>query len=389
MALRLTRQPASSPHPVSHALVVCLLVGALPYNGGALTQALELDEGANDHRSAWSYQPIQAVETSPPALALDPLADQSAIGGPQSASRGVRSYTVQRGDTLWSVARRFRLRTETLIWANDLGESDLLLIGTELVIPPADGVLHRVNPSDTVAELAWYYGSDVEEAIRVNALEPPYIIVVGRKLLLPNGRMPSQAARNPGAEPQATEEQAVAHNSAPTVGEVVAAARTSLPRPFGATAEQASFILSAAQAARASQRETGVPASTTIAQAILETFWGSSRLARESNNYFGIKAKERPGPAGVVWLDVWEVVGGVNVTRPEPFRAYNTVEESFIDHGRFFRRNSRYAAALAARYDPKQFAHEISRAGYATDPGYATKLIGLMDRFNLYAYDQA
>jgi flagellar protein FlgJ len=125
----------------------------------------------------------------------------------------------------------------------------------------------------------------------------------------------------------------------------------------------------------------------TIAQAILESYWGSSRLAREANNFFGIKAQTKNGPAGAVWFDVWEVMGGRNVFRSEAFRAYNTIAESFIDHGRFFLENGRYSAAMAARNDPKQFAREINRAGYATDPGYAAKLIGLMDRYDLYRYD--
>jgi hypothetical protein len=153
-------------------------------------------------------------------------------------------------------------------------------------------------------------------------------------------------------------------------------------------AEQAAFIRTAAEAARLTEEQTGVPASVTIAQAILESSWGSSRLARENNNYFGIKAKGRLGPASVVWYDVWEVIDGADVVQRQPFRAYHTAAESFIDHGRFFLRNRRYADALAVRDDPRQFAREIDLAGYATDPDYSDKLIALMDRFNLYAYDQ-
>lgn len=160
-----------------------------------------------------------------------------------------------------------------------------------------------------------------------------------------------------------------------------------LPEPTGATRGQAHFILTAAEAARASQRVTGVPASVTIAQAILESAWGGSKLASDGNNYFGIKARDRGGTAGVIWFDTWEVIGGRNVIQHEPFRAYSSAADSFIDHGRFFLENARYAAALAARDDPRQFAREINRAGYATDPNYAPKLIALMDRFDLYSYD--
>jgi hypothetical protein len=155
----------------------------------------------------------------------------------------------------------------------------------------------------------------------------------------------------------------------------------------GPTREQTAFIQMVAEPARQSQRATGVPASVTIAQAILESSWGESRLAWENNNYFGIKAWGRPGSAGEAWYDVWEVVDGEDVIQSEPFRAYNELAESFVDHGRLFQRSRRYAAALAVRDDPRQFAYEISQAGYATDPGYASKLIDLMDRFKLYAYD--
>jgi hypothetical protein len=162
-----------------------------------------------------------------------------------------------------------------------------------------------------------------------------------------------------------------------------------LPRPTGANGSEASFILTAAAAARVSQRETGVPASVTIAQAILESSWGKSRLSKDNNNYFGIKARDGADPSQVAWYDTWEVVDGENISVQAPFRAYQNAADSFVDHGRFFIRNSRYRPALAVKDDPQQFAAEISRAGYATDPDYAPKLIRLMDRFNLYAYDLA
>src|SRR4029077_1102180 len=85
---------------------------------------------------------------------------------------------------------------------------------------------------------------------------------------------------------------------------------------------QEQFIGSIAEAAVESADATGVPASVTIAQAILESYWGSSRLAREANNYFGIKAQTHGGSAGSVWFDVWEVIGGRNIMQSQAFRAY-------------------------------------------------------------------
>ena len=61
--------------------------------------------------------------------------------------------------------------------------------------------------------------------------------------------------------------------------------------------------------------------------------------------------------------------------------------ESFVDHGRFFLENARYAVAMRNTNDPRKFARLIQQAGYATDPSYADKLIRLMERYNLFAYD--
>lgn len=157
-------------------------------------------------------------------------------------------------------------------------------------------------------------------------------------------------------------------------------------RAIGTPSEQA-FISGIARPAQDSQRVTGIPASVTIAQAILETYWGTSFLARDANNYFGIKAHRRGGTDGVVWIDAWEVENGKNVVRQEPFRKYSSVTDSLVDHGRFFHENSRYAHALEARADAREFARRINTAGYATDPAYSSKLIALMERFALFDYD--
>jgi flagellum-specific peptidoglycan hydrolase FlgJ len=149
------------------------------------------------------------------------------------------------------------------------------------------------------------------------------------------------------------------------------------------------FIEAVGAAARRSQRSTGVPASVTIAQAILESDWGRSRLTREANNLFGIKALSGPGPAGTVDLVTWEHIGDLDSVVQAPFRAYHSLEESVADHGAFFLRNGRYADALAVAADPQAFARAINQAGYATDPNYAAKLIRLMDRYDLYRFDRS
>ncbi|MBI4494517.1 MAG: glycoside hydrolase family 73 protein [Chloroflexi bacterium] len=183
---------------------------------------------------------------------------------------------------------------------------------------------------------------------------------------------------------------AAAHLLGVTADPAAAARSEPLPAPAAtsvASSKQEQFFETYAAAAIESMQSTGVPASVTLAQAALESAWGASRLARQANNFFGIKGSGKPGSAGVVWMNTWEVLQGRSITVRAPFRAYYSVAESFTDHGRLFIENWRYARAMAVSADPKAFAREIARAGYATDPSYAQKLTQLMDRYDLYRFD--
>jgi hypothetical protein len=150
---------------------------------------------------------------------------------------------------------------------------------------------------------------------------------------------------------------------------------------------ESEFINLVGEAAQRSYKATGVPASVSVAQAILESDWGRSRLTRQANNLFGIKALGTPGTAGMVNLATWEHLDGSDVVLQQPFRAYYTLEESVVDHAQFFIRNRRYADAMAVSNDARAFARAIQADGYATDPSYADKLIQLMDRYSLYRFD--
>ncbi len=134
--------------------------------------------------------------------------------------------------------------------------------------------------------------------------------------------------------------------------------------------------------AREASKRSGVPASIILAQAALETGWGSSTIG-DAKNLFGIKGT---GPAGSIRVPTEEVINGRRVTINDNFRKYNSWQESIEDHGRLLQ-NSRYARAMAVKNDPDQFARELQRAGYATDPEYASKLISIMKSNNLYQYN--
>jgi LysM repeat protein len=269
-------------------------------------------------------------------------------------------YRVEPGDTLHEVAQRFGISMDTLLWANSLPDPDRLLPEQELTVLPVSGVVHTVDEGETPAMLAERYGVDAATLVEANALSEPDALEPGARLLIPDGR-PLQ--------------------SKPWVNRV--------PWPAPGTGERfkQQFVEAAAAVAQENQRRTKVPASVAIAQAINETGWGASRLAREGNNYFGIKGRNSEGTAGVVWMNTWEVLNGRNVIRNEPFRAYNTPEESFFDYGLFFLSNRRYHPALALVDDPHAFIQAIAAAGFATDPVYAGKIIRMMDLYNLYQYD--
>lgn len=123
-----------------------------------------------------------------------------------------------------------------------------------------------------------------------------------------------------------------------------------------------------------SQRSTTIPALATITQAGLESGWGKFA---PKHNYFGIKASQGwTGPTQL--LDTTEYYNGQPVKIKALFRAYPSAAAGFADHGRFFLVNPRYKTALQYRDNNIQFVKEIAKAGYATDPKYADKMIQAM-----------
>ena len=127
-------------------------------------------------------------------------------------------------------------------------------------------------------------------------------------------------------------------------------------------------------AALACQRRTGVPAAVTLAQAALETGYGSSTI-HDSKNLFGIKGS---GPAGSVRALTHEVVGKRRVAVMANFRKYDTWEQSLDDHASLLAGAPQYARAMGVSNDPEAFARELERAHYATGARYAESLIKIM-----------
>ncbi|MCQ2266843.1 MAG: glucosaminidase domain-containing protein [Bacteroidaceae bacterium] len=139
-----------------------------------------------------------------------------------------------------------------------------------------------------------------------------------------------------------------------------------------------SYITQYAPTAQAQMQRYGIPASITLAQALLESAAGQSYLANKANNHFGIKVTtDWTGPYVVKDDD-----------KPnEKFRAYNSPSESYEDHSKFLKRSRYQPLASLPVDDYKGWAHGLKACGYATNPTYAEKLIRLIEQYDLHQYD--
>ena len=127
------------------------------------------------------------------------------------------------------------------------------------------------------------------------------------------------------------------------------------------------------------QRNFGIPASITLAQGLLESGAGQSRLATGANNHFGIKCHRAWRGSRTFHND----------DRPnECFRAYDRVEDSFKDHGQFLQQPRYRSLQRLEPTDYKGWARGLQKAGYATDRGYANKLIKIIEDYQLYLIDE-
>lgn len=124
----------------------------------------------------------------------------------------------------------------------------------------------------------------------------------------------------------------------------------------------------------------GIPASITMAQGILESDSGNSHLSRSSNNHFGIKCKKN-------WKG--DRVYHDDDAKGECFRAYPSVEASYLDHAEFLDSSPRYDSLFAyPSTDYRSWARGLKAAGYATAPDYAERLVKIIEQHKLYLLDK-
>lgn len=141
---------------------------------------------------------------------------------------------------------------------------------------------------------------------------------------------------------------------------------------------QEKYIAQYAAIAVSEMYRTGVPASITLAQGLLESRYGESSLAKDGNNHFGIKCHDWKGKT--MYYD--------DDRKGECFRVYQDADQSFQDHSDFLRYRDRYKFLFENETtDYKAWAYGLKKAGYATDPAYPQKLIKYIEDYRLYEYD--
>ena len=139
------------------------------------------------------------------------------------------------------------------------------------------------------------------------------------------------------------------------------------------------YILSYKDIAIAEMQRSGIPASITLSQGMLESDNGNSRLARQANNHFGIKCHGWKGKK--IYHDDDE--------KNECFRKYKNANESFIDHTDFLMNGPRYVSLFSLdQTDYQGWAKGLKEAGYATSPSYADVLIRIIEENKLYLFDK-
>lgn len=139
------------------------------------------------------------------------------------------------------------------------------------------------------------------------------------------------------------------------------------------------YIEKYAELAVSEMQEFGIPASITLSQGILESGNGESYLATQGKNHFGIKCHGWKG----------EEIFADDDAENECFRKYKRVKQSYRDHSEFLTTNSRYSSLFDLKItDYKGWAKGLKKAGYATSPTYADKLISLIERYDLQRFDK-
>ena len=140
------------------------------------------------------------------------------------------------------------------------------------------------------------------------------------------------------------------------------------------------YVWRFASVARSEMNKYGIPASMTLAQGLLESDAGGSRLSRKNNNHFGMKCFSRK-------CNKSHCSNFTDDSHKDFFRIYKNVWQSYRAHSKLLQKK-RYASLKSYGKDYRKWAHGLRKAGYATDKRYAYKLIDIIEALHLYEFDR-
>lgn len=130
-----------------------------------------------------------SLKSATPPVTFSPQALGALIKGyeTEDTKKIITEYLIEPGDNLWSIAEKFEVSLNTILWANDLNKNALLQTGQKLIISPVSGVIHHVKSGDTVSSVAQKYKGKSEEIITFNNLSGEGDIYIGDIVIVPNG----------------------------------------------------------------------------------------------------------------------------------------------------------------------------------------------------------
>lgn len=285
------------------------------------------------------------------------------------------SYTIKSGDTLYGIASRQNMSIQTLLSLNHLSLSSIIYPGQVL---KTSGTASSSQP--TVPSTASTTNTnEIKYIAAADTNHDNFMTMAEYNAYMSSHQGSNSNSTNTGSASNIINNMNNGTTASTNIGNISTA---------GLSASQAAWLKAAAIDAKNATAGTGVRASVTVAQAIIESGWGGSALASAPyNNLFGIKASSGWYGSQVV-MRTGEYINGRYVTVNAAFRAYASQEASFRDHTNFLLQNGRYAANGVINSGSYQaMAYGLQAAGYATDPSYASTLISVVQRYNLSVLD--
>ncbi len=296
-----------------------------------------------------------------------------------------KTYTVKSGDTLSAIAKKYRVSLNDLESINKITNPTIIIIGRVLKIPSTTTKTSSKTGTTEVKQPTAATTNGVPIPPAPAAGQMIYKVLSGDSATSIANKYNMTLAILKQMNPQvinwnslAVMQQIVVSTPSTSLTDVVLTSNITSDMKLA-------FIAKVAPAAIQAWQTNKILPSLTMAQAILESYWGGSYLSVKVQNYFGIKASSSwKGPTISLPTKEYDINGNLYVESAK-FRAYNSIADSIADHTQFLMA-SRYSNIIGLT-DYKAATKLIQQDGYATDPNYTNLLQSIITAYNLTQYD--